>query len=85
MSRIRLNIERLVLNGFAPAEARALANALRSQLQQVLLERTGGERWARPYRTPLLRLGPLPLEAGIAGTRRLGLRVGQAIGKRLKP
>ena len=31
MSRIRLNIDRLVLNGFEPREGKALANALEAQ------------------------------------------------------
>ena len=37
MSRIRLNIERLVLNGFGPVEGKALANALEAQLQHGCL------------------------------------------------
>ena len=36
MSRIRVDIDRLVLNGFEPLEGKELANALETQLQHVL-------------------------------------------------
>jgi len=85
MSRIRVNIDRLVVNGFQPLEAKALAEALQSQLSEVLSDRiTRGER-ARSQRTPVLQLGRMPLETGTVGAGKLGKRIGQAVGKRLKP
>ncbi len=85
MSRIRLNIDRLVLNGFDPREAQALAGALESQLQQVLVDPAARNAWARPHRTPVVKLGSIALQAGTAGARRLGKQVAKAVGRGLKP
>lgn len=84
MSRIRLNIDRLVLNGFEPPEAKALTEALRSQLSLVLSDPRTRHTWAS-HRTPVLKLGPVPLETGTTGAGKLGKRIGQAVGKGLKP
>jgi hypothetical protein len=83
MSRIRLDIDRMVLNGFQPLEAKALTDALQSQLSLVLSDPTRHE-WARSHRTPILKLRPVPLETGSVGAGKLGKRIGQAIGKGLK-
>ncbi len=85
MSRIRLNIDRLVLNGFEQAEGRALARALEAQLSQVLGDRATRAAWARTHRTPVLKLGRMPLEAGTSGAGKLGQQVAHAVGRGLKP
>jgi hypothetical protein len=85
MSRIRLEIDRLVLNGFQPLEAKTLTEALRSQLSLVLADPRTRQDWARSHRTPVLKVGPVPLETGAAGAGKLGKRIGQAVGKGLKP
>jgi hypothetical protein len=85
VSRIRLNIDRLVLNGLQPLEAKALTGALQAHLRQVLLDQTNREQWARPHRTPVLKLGRMPLEAGAGGAGKLGGQLGEAIGRGLKP
>jgi hypothetical protein len=85
MSRIRLNIERLVLNGFAPREGKALANALESQLQQVLANPAPRGEWAHPHRTPVLKLGQMPLQPGTSGAQQFGTQMAKAVGRGLKP
>ena len=85
MSRIRLNIDRLVLNGFEAAEGRALAQALQTQLSQVLADGATRAQWARTHRTPVLKLGRMPLEAGTSGANELGKQVAHAVGQGLKP
>jgi hypothetical protein len=85
MSRIHVHIDRLALNGFGPLEAKALSEALKSQLSQALLERGHHSQWARSHRTPVMRLGPLPLETGTAGAGRLGRQIARSVGTRLKP
>ena len=85
MSKIRLNIDRLVLNGFEPQEGKVLSEALQSQLSAVLSDRVGRAEWARSHRTPVMKLGRLPLEAGTAGASKFGTQVAQAVGKGLKP
>jgi hypothetical protein len=85
MSRIQLNIERLVIRGFGQAEAKSLVDTLRSQLHQVLLDRTHREDWALPHRTPVLKLGRMPLEAGAAGAGKFGREMARSIKRGLKP
>jgi hypothetical protein len=85
MSRIRLDIDRLVLNGFELQEAKTLTEALRSQLSLVLSDPRTRNEWARSHRTPVLKLGPVPLETGTEGAGKLGKSIGQAVGKGLKP
>lgn len=84
MSRIRLNIERLVLNGFEPCEGKALANALESQLQRVLADPATRGEWAHPHRTPMMKLGRMPLQPGTSGARQLGTQMAKAVGRGLK-
>jgi hypothetical protein len=83
MSRIQLNINHLVLNGFAPVEARALAGALREQLARVLANSASRAEWAHPHRTPVLKLGSMPLQAGTTGASKLGKQVANAVGRGL--
>lgn len=85
MSRIRLDIDRLVLNGFQPLEAKALTEALRSQLSLVLSDRRTRREWARSHRVPVLKLGRMPLETGTMGASELGKQMARAVGRRLKP
>lgn len=85
MSRIRLTIGRLVLNGFDQLEGKALSEALRLQLSKVLGDSAARAEWARSHRTPVLKLGRMPLEAGTAGAGKFGRQVAQAVGKGLKP
>jgi hypothetical protein len=84
MSRIRLTIDALTLKGFEPAEGRAVAEALRSELARVLAN-SAAHQWPRSHRTPVLRLGRIPIETGPVGSRKFGRRVAQGIVKGLKP
>jgi hypothetical protein len=85
MSRIRLNIDRLVLKGFEPLEGKALAEALQAQLSQVLADPAARTGWARSHRTPVLKLGGMPLQAGTTGASKFGGQVAHAVGRGLKP
>jgi hypothetical protein len=85
MSRIRLNIERLVLNGFEPLEGKALANALEAQLQHVLVNPATRGEWARSHRTTVLKLGRMPIQTGASGSTKFGKQVANAVGGGLKP
>lgn len=78
MSRVRIDIDRLVLKGFDPADRKAIVEGLREELARL----TGP---ARSQRTPVLRLGSMPWDPGPAGTRKLGGSIGRAVGKGLKP
>jgi hypothetical protein len=85
VSSIRVNIDRLVLRGFEPGARKALVDGLHSELSRVLANPAARAAWARAHRTPVLRLGGMPLEAGPDAHRNFGLRLGRAIGKGLKP
>jgi hypothetical protein len=85
MSRITLTIDRLVLKGVDAADGKALTEALRAELSRVLSDTATRADWARPHRTPVLRLGQIALEPGPAGGRKFGGGLARAIGKGLKP
>jgi hypothetical protein len=85
MSRIRVTIDRIVLKGMESADRNALVQSLRSELSRVLSDPTTRAEWARPHRTPVLKLGRMPLEPGPAGGRKFGSGMARAIGKGLKP
>lgn len=85
VSRIRVSIDRVVLRGFDPGDRNALVQGLQQELSRVLADPATRPGWARPHRTPVLRLGRMPLEFGPAGARKFGGSVGRAIGKGLKP
>jgi hypothetical protein len=85
MSRIRVDIDALILVGFDPGERRCLVESLERELSAMLSDKKGRAEWARSHRTPVLRLGQLPLEHGAAGSARFGAAVARGIGKGLKP
>lgn len=85
MSRIHLVIERLVLNGLQPGQEKALIESLRSQLSQILSDRRKRAEWARSHRTPLLKLGRMPIDAGSVGAWKFGAQLARGIGSGLKP
>ena len=85
VSRIHLTIDRLVLRGMDAADSRALTETLRAQLSGLLTDRATREQWARSHRTPVLKLGRMPLEPGTAGARQFGKQMARAVGRGLKP
>jgi hypothetical protein len=84
MSRIRLTIDALILRGFEPAQGSAMAEALKSELARLLAD-PAVHQSARSHRTPVLRMGRIPIESGPAGGRKFGRRVAQGIARGLKP
>lgn len=85
VSRVVVNIDRVMLRGFKPADSKAVVEGLRGELEIVLGDRATRAGWARPHRTPVLKLGSLPLEPGAAGARQFGTGLARAIGRGLKP
>jgi hypothetical protein len=85
MSRIEVKIDRLILRGFDPADRHSLMNGLKSELLRILADPATGIKSAHSHRTPVLRLGRLPLETGSSGSRKLGKGMATAIGKGLLP
>lgn len=85
MSRIRVNIDRLILNGFEQLEGKALAEALQSQLSESLGDAASRADWARSHRTPVVKLGGMPLQAATTGASGLGKQTARAVVRALKP
>jgi len=85
MSRVRVTIDHLVLKGLDPAERRALVEGLQKELSEFLSDPAARAGWAHPHRTPVLKLGRMPLEPGPAGGRKFGKQIARAVGRGLKP
>jgi hypothetical protein len=85
MSRIHVTIDRVALAGFEPAERAALVEGLKSELSRMLADPATRSAWARSRRTPVVRLGRMPLTRGSAGGRSFGNGLARAIGKKMKP
>jgi hypothetical protein len=85
MSRIKVTIDGLVLRGIELWGRKPLVEALQGELSRVLADPATRAEWARSHRTPVLRLGGLPLDPGPAGGRKFGRDMARAIGRGLKP
>lgn len=85
VSRIRLSIDQLVLRGFEPGDRNALVDGLHAELSRVLADPATRADCARSHRTPVLRLGRMPLESGPGAGRKFGMGMARAIAKGLKP
>jgi len=83
MSDVQVTIDRLVLGGFDPADRAAFVRSLKSELARVLAEPETRAACTGSRRTPMLRLGTMPLAPGPSGARKLGAGVARAIGKRM--
>jgi hypothetical protein len=81
MSTIHVHIDRIVLRGIDPADQKALISGLRTELSRILTDPATRTAQIGSRRTPVLRLGKLPLGQGTAGARTLGTGIARAIGK----
>jgi hypothetical protein len=84
-SRVTVHIDKLVLRGVEPGDKQAFVNGLKAELARVLADRETRAAMTSLRKTPLMRLGGMPMEPGLAGARTLGKSVARAIGKRMKP
>ena len=81
MSRIHVNIERIVLRGIDPADRQALVNGLKTELARMLADPAERAAISQSRRTPVLRLGKMSMGQGAAGAGALGGGIARAIGK----
>jgi hypothetical protein len=84
MSRIRVVIDRVALQGFDQAERNAVIEGMRSELERTLTDRQARAAW-KSHRRPVLRLGNLSLEQGPLGGRALGSQIARAVRRSMKP
>jgi hypothetical protein len=86
MSRvIEVNIDRVVLRGIEPSDRKAMIEGLEAELSRILAAPLSDGRKIQSLRTPVLKLGRMPLEPGPAGGRKFGSGVARAIGRGVKP
>ena len=64
------------------SKARLSRGCLQSQLSQVLADPATRNEWARSHRTPVLKLGRMPLQAGSAGAEQFRQASGEGSGTR---
>ena len=83
MGRIRLTIDRLVLEGLRPGDGARIAGALRTELGRQLGDPAAAADLARQADRPELTVAPLrPVEG--TSPAALGRATGRAIGERLR-
>lgn len=85
MSRIRVTIDHLVLNGFEAGDRRPLVDGFEKELVKALANPAARAEWAHSHRTPVLRLRPIPFEVGPSGGRKFASSLAGKIVKGLKP
>lgn len=83
--RVTLNIDRLVLRGVDPLNQRALVDGLKAELARVLADPATQLSLQPSRRTPVVRLGQMPMEPGLAGARKFGGGLARAIAKGGRP
>ncbi|HVU48559.1 MAG TPA: hypothetical protein VHD85_20700 [Terracidiphilus sp.] len=84
MSRIRVNIDRLVVGGLDAEARHAFVASLKGELGKILAEPVLRRSLMNSRRTPAMRLGDAHLEPGTTGAGKLGAQVARGIGKGLK-
>ena len=86
MSRvIEVNIDRVVLRGIEPSDRKAMIEGLEAELSRILAAPLSDGRKIQSLRTPVLKLGRMPLERGAAGGRKFGSGLARAIARGVKP
>jgi hypothetical protein len=83
MSRVRVTIDRLALQGFSAAERTALIDGLKRELSRSLADPAAREGF-NSRRTPVLKLGAMPMTPGPAGGRSFGAGLARAITRKAK-
>jgi hypothetical protein len=85
MSRVTVTIDRVTLHGMNAAERLALVDALvgsvRSELARALANPASNFNEAHSRHTPVVRIGPMTMEPGTAGARRLGAGIARGIAR----
>ena len=82
--RATIHIDRIVLRGMEPQQARAVVEGLRAELADVFSSAAFRGR-LRPGRSAeVIRVGSLPLGAGRSGGKRFGVALARAVRKGMR-
>jgi hypothetical protein len=85
VARVSLHIDSLVLRGIDPANQQVFAQGLKTELKRMLSDPAARVGISRSRRTPVMRLGQLAMQPGVAGASKLAAGVARAIGRGMKP
>lgn len=78
---VHVTIDRIVLRGIDPSDRQAIVSGMKAELARILADPVTRAAVSQSRRTPVLRLGKMPLAQGSAGARKLGSGIARAIGK----
>jgi hypothetical protein len=86
MSRPRatIHIDRVVLRGIDPQQARAIVESLRAELATVFSSGAFRDKLRNGGSAEVIRLGSVRLGGGRAGAKRFGAAVARAVGKGIR-
>lgn len=88
MNRVVIHIDRLVLHGVDPADAQAVSEGVRAELQRLLADPDAAEALSAGGDRPRISAAPVRLATGSAGAstgRRVAASVANSIMSRGKP
>jgi hypothetical protein len=81
MSRIHITIDRIVLHGVDATDRDALVNGMKVELTRLLGDADARGALGGSRRTPVLRLGQMPIAQGSAGAQTFGHGLARGIAK----
>jgi hypothetical protein len=86
MSRPRaiIHIDRVVLSGVDPQQAKAIVEGLRAELASLFSSAAFRGKLRNARSADVIRVGSVPLGAGRAGAKRFGVAVARAAGKGMR-
>lgn len=82
--RTTIHIDRVVLHGVDPQQARVIVESLRAELATVFSSAAFRSRLRHGGSAQVIRLGSMPLGAGRAGAKRFGAAIARAAGKGMR-
>jgi hypothetical protein len=82
--RATIHIDRVVLRGVDPQQAKAIVQGLRTELAAVFSSAAFRGRLGNGRSAEVIRLGSMPLGAGRTGAERFGAAVARAAGKGMR-
>lgn len=82
--RATIHIDRVVLRGIDPQQAKAIVEGLRAELAAVFSSAAFRSQLGNGRSAEVIRLGSVPLGAGRAGATRFGAAVARAAGKGMR-
>lgn len=79
-----IHIDRVVLRGVDPNQAKAIVEGLRAELASMFSSGALRGSLRKSHSAEVIRLGSVPLGTGRAGARRFGAAVARAAGKGMR-